>query len=195
MIRFVKPLALAALLLMPAFAAQAEQADHEQPVHLEADRVLIDDARQFSRFEGRVQIRQGTLLIRADKLEVREDAAGYQHLSAYGQPASFRQRYEGSQEYAEGEGERIEYDMRAETLDLFGQARVKRSADEVRGARITYSTRTEVFEAMGDGSAPDQDSARVRAVIHPKPQSPPHPSVPLPMQPSKGLTPPLSAKP
>jgi len=197
MIRSVKPFLCALLLCGQIPHALAEYADREQPVHLEADRVLIDEVRQFSSFEGRVQVRQGSLLLRADKVEVREDAEGYQHLTAFGKPASFRQRYEGTQEYAEGYGERIEYDTRAETVDFFGQARVKRGADEVRGARITYNTRTELFEARGDAATPDQAAGRVRAVLQPKhdaasavPATPP-----LLMQPSESLSPPASAKP
>ncbi|GAB4116336.1 MAG: lipopolysaccharide transport periplasmic protein LptA [Sideroxydans sp.] len=191
------PKRFAGMLLMMALScgAQAERADREQPVHLEADRVLLDEVRQFSRFEGKVQLRQGSLLIRADRIEVREDAQGYQHLSAFGQPASFRQRYEGTQEYAEGYGERIEYDTRAETVDFFGQARVKRGADEVRGARIRYSTRSEVFEASGNTTAPDQADGRVHAVIQPKRKSNTPVAPGLPMQPSTSLTPPSPAKP
>lgn len=182
------------LLLGLVFGAQAEQADREQPARLEADRVLIDEMRLSSQFEGRVLVRQGSLQIRADKLVVREDAGGYQHLTAYGKPASFRQRYEGSQEYAEGYGERIEYDMRAETVDFFEQARVKRGADEVRGAHITYSTRTEVFEARGDATTPNQPSGRVRAVLQPTSASS-QAAVPLLMQPDESLSSPAPTPP
>ncbi|MDP2759577.1 MAG: lipopolysaccharide transport periplasmic protein LptA [Sideroxyarcus sp.] len=198
MSRYTSKHFISALLLLSAAAgAQAELADREQPTHLEADHVLIDEARQFSQFEGRVQVRQGSLLIRADKVEVREDAEGYLHLTAFGKPASFRQRYEGTQEYAEGYGERIEYDMRADTVDLFDQARLKRGADEVRGARITYSTKTEVFEARGDAATPDQEAGRVRAVLQPKHDpAPGEPAAtPLLIQPSESLSPPSSAKP
>jgi len=177
------------LLSCLAPAAQADSADRTQPIHLEADRVLIDEISQFSLFEGRVQVRQGSILIRADRVEVREDSEGFQHLTALGKPASFRQRYEGTEEYAEGYGERIEYDTRAETADLFERARVKRGNDEVRGARITYSTRTEVFEARGDAARPDQASGRVRAVLQPKPKTAPDAVSPLPIQPSESLSP------
>lgn len=193
----IKPLIGALLLSGAATCAQAERADREQPTHLEADRVLIDEVRQFSRFEGRVQVRQGSLLMQADKVEVREDAEGYQHLTAFGRPASFRQRYEGTQEYAEGYGERIEYDTRAETVDLFEQARVKRGTDEVRGARITYSTRTEVFEARGDAATPDRAAGRVRAVLQPKHDAASAVSATpsLPRQPGDTLSSPAPAKP
>jgi len=179
---------LLCLMLFASLAgtAQADRADRDQPVHLEADRMLIDEARQFSRFEGRVRVTQGTLQIQADSLEVREDAQGYQHLTAIGRPAKFRQRYEGTNEYAEGYGNRIEYDTRTETVDFHEQARVKRGSDEVQGAHITYSTRSEVFEARGGTSTTETGSGRVRAVLQPRRETAPA-SAPLSIQSSDTL--------
>ncbi len=162
---------LGLLMLASAGSAHAERADRDKPMHLEANRVIVDDARQISSFEGRVQLIQGTLLIQSDKIVVSEDAQGFQHMTATGRPVKFRQRYEGSDDFAEGYGERIEYDTRNDTVDFFEQARVKRGQDEVSGAHITYSTRTEVFEVRGDpASANDEYSpnSRAHAVIQPK---------------------------
>ncbi len=177
-----------------AGTAHAERADRDKPIHLEANRVVMDDSRQLSSFEGRVQLTQGTLLIQADKIVVREDAQGYQHLTATGNPARFRQRYEGSDDYAEGDGERIEYDTRAETVDFFGQARVKRGLDEVSGAQITYSTKTEIFDVSGKptpGVEATSTDSRVRAVIQPKskPGADASGQEPLIIQPSSTLSP------
>lgn len=189
------------LLLIPfllcVHGAMAEQADRDKPVHLEANQVLIDDARQFKSFEGRVQLIQGTLNIQADRIDVREDKDGYQHLTAIGHPAKFRQRYEGSEEYAEGYGERIEYDTRAETVDFYDRARVKRGQDEVQGAHITYSTKTEVFSARGDEASQKTGNDRVRAVIQPKRDKSPAASAPastLTIQPSENLSTPASQR-
>lgn len=181
-------------LLLCSHGALAEQADRDKPVHLEANQVLIDDARQFKSFEGRVQLIQGTLNIQADRIEVREDKDGYQHLTATGHPARFRQRYEGSDEYAEGYGERIVYDTRAETVDFYDRARVKRGQDEVQGAHITYSTKTEVFKARGDADSNKAGNDRVRAVLQPKRDKSPEstgPDSPLTIQPSETLSPPI----
>ena len=77
----------------------------------------------------------------------------------------------------EGFGERIEYDSKNETLDLFGQARMKMGQDEVSGEHITYSSRTEIFQVHGapgtqmdaSGKPVDmQGKGRVRAIIQPK---------------------------
>jgi lipopolysaccharide export system protein LptA len=185
-------------LLVLAFAgsAHAERADRDKPMHLEANRVLVDDAKQISTFEGRVQLIQGTLLIQADKIVVSEDAQGFQHMTASGLPVKFRQRYEGSDDFAEGYGERIEYDTHNDTVDFFEQARVKRGQDEVSGAHITYSTKTEVFEVRGDPAAANDEYSpnnRAHAVIQPKNNKPAGKKVTKPdqliIQPSSTLSP------
>lgn len=159
-------------LLLPA-SGHAEQADRNKPINLEADTVTLDDASKVSIYQGNVQLTQGTLLIRADKLVVKEDSAGMQHATAYGNPASFRQKREGSNEYIEGYGLRIEYDARAEKAELFTQARMKRNQDEVRGNYISYDAKTEFFQVIGGGkeaAAPGKEKGRVRAIILPKPK-------------------------
>lgn len=149
----------------------AENADRDKPIHLESDRVVIDDVKQTSVFEGEVELTQGTLRIQAEKVVLTQDKQGYKHCTATGKPASFRQKHEGTDEYMEGYGERIEYDTRAETVDFFVQARVKRDQDDVQGDHIAYSTRTEVFQVSGDpNQANDPDKGRVHAVIQPKTQ-------------------------
>ncbi|MDD4912601.1 MAG: lipopolysaccharide transport periplasmic protein LptA [Sideroxydans sp.] len=164
--------------------AYAETADRNKPLHLEANRVLIDDAKKINRFEGNVQMTQGTLLIQADSIEVTEDAAGMQRLIATGHPVKFRQRYEGSSDYAEGYGNRIEYDTNAETVDFYDHARIKRGTDEVQGAHIAYSTKTEIFQARGAilNDEADPRNSRVHAVIQPKRKEAPS-DTPLVIQP------------
>jgi lipopolysaccharide export system protein LptA len=175
-------------LLLPA-AARAEKADRDKPVNLEADTVFLDDARQISTYQGNVRLTQGTLLIRADKLVVTEDAGGFQHGTAYGNPASFRQKREGLEEYIEGYAQRIEYDARTDKVQLFTQAHMKRNRDEVRGNYISYDGKTEFFQAIG-GAKEAPAAGRVRAVIQPKPKAgtaAPAPS-PVPLKPAESIS-------
>ncbi len=157
------------LLLIGSTLSHAENADRDKPLHLESDRVFIDDAKQVSVFEGKVQLIQGTILIQADKIVVTEDKQGYKHCTATGKLASFRQKREGVDEYVEGYGERIEYDTRAETVDFYTQARVKQGQDNVQGDHISYNTGTEIFRVNGnpeDVGVPNR--GRAHAVIQPK---------------------------
>ncbi|MGH8634989.1 MAG: lipopolysaccharide transport periplasmic protein LptA, partial [Burkholderiales bacterium] len=132
-----------------AAPAAAEKADRDKPVNLEADRVTIDDARQIALFEGNVVLTQGTLQIRGDRMEVRQDKEGFQSGTTWGGPAHFRQKREGFDEYIEGWAERIEYDGRAEVMRMFNRAQLKRGQDEVRGNYISYDAKSEFFQVTG----------------------------------------------
>ena len=187
-----------AAFLLPVFllwvpACFAERADRDEPMHLEADQVIMDDAQQISTFTGNVRLSQGTLLIRGDKIIVVQDKDGFKHATAYGNTAEFRQKREGLDEYVEGYGERIEYDARTETLNLHGKARLKRDLDEVSGDHITYSAKTEIFQVnSSDANLRNGPPQRVRAVLQPKPKkSVPSPSTPgaLPITPGTNLAP------
>ena len=150
--------------------ARAERADRDKPVNIESDRMNADDAQRTAVFEGRVVLTQGTLLIRADRLTVRQDGEGYQFAVAVGRPTTFRQKREALDEYIDGEAERIEYDGRADRVELFNSARVSRDGgDEVRGSTISYDSKTEHFSVQSTKDAPPQSrDGRVRAVIMPK---------------------------
>ncbi|MEO8332190.1 MAG: lipopolysaccharide transport periplasmic protein LptA [Gallionella sp.] len=162
---------LTIILSLCAPACFAERTDRDKPVLLEADQVLIDDAHKISTFTGNVRLAQGTMLLRGDKIEVFKFKDGFQQAKAYGKTASFRQKREGSEEYMEGYGERIEYDTRTGTVDFYGQARVKRDLDEVRGDHITYSMKTETFRVSSGASSIDSPPQRVRAVLQPRPKT------------------------
>lgn len=186
--RASKPLRLAALLaaaLAAAAPALAERTDREKPIHMEADKVTVDDAKQVSVFEGNVRMTQGTLTIRADKVVVREDKDGFLYATAYGTPAHLRQKRDGTDEWVEGWGERMEYAGKSEQIELFSQARVRRGEDEVRGDYISYNSVTEFFQARGAAGGGPQ--GRVKVVIQPKSKAPPGAAPPARIKPSDSL--------
>ena len=169
---------------------RAEKADREKPVNLEADRVTIDDAKQTAVFEGNVVLTQGTMQIRGDRMEVRQDKEGFRLGTTWGKPAHFRQKREGHDEYIEGWAERIEYDGRAETMQMFDRAQLKRGPDEVRGNYISYDARTEFFQVTGGGAkaaAPNNPEGRVRAVLQPKPKDKPAATPPVSLKPAESI--------
>jgi lipopolysaccharide export system protein LptA len=151
------------LLIFFSVVTYAEKDDRNKPLHIESDRMNVDDAAHISTFEGKVELTQGTLRFNAEKLVVTEDAGGNKFCVATGRLAKFRQKRDDSNEYVEGFGERIEYSTLTETVNFYTQARVKRDQDDVRGDYITYSTQTEVFHVSGK-----PNTGRVRATIQPK---------------------------
>lgn len=164
--------ALLNFLMMIGFStnALAEAADRDKPINLEADSVKVDDAKQISTYSGNVILTQGTLIIRADKLIVREDSAGFQHSTSTGNPTTFKQKREGKNEYMEGSAQRIEYDGRMDKVQLYTKAWVKRGEDIVHGEYISYDANAEYAEVIGGAKSADgtTSSGRVRAIIQPK---------------------------
>ena len=157
----------AALLASPA---HAEKADRDKPVNLEADMVTLDDIRKVSIYQGNVILSQGTLMLRADHLQVTQSEGGLDRLVATGRPVAFRQKLDGRSEFIEGFADRIEYDSVKSQLELIGQARLRRGSDELRGAQISYNANTEFYKVVGQPGA-KTPSERVRAVIRPKPRA------------------------
>ena len=158
-----------------ALHAQAEKADRDKPVNLDADRVTVDDANKVHIYEGNVQLVQGTMIIRTDKLVVNQDEEGFQKGIAYGGAgglAHFRQKREGLDEYVEGEAERIEHDDKTDQTKLFNRAYVKSGQDEVRGQYIVYDGLTERYQATSGPNGTVATAAgrpgRVHAIIQPK---------------------------
>jgi lipopolysaccharide export system protein LptA len=178
------------LLVALAAGAAAEKADRDKPVNLEADRVTIDDSKKIALFEGNVVLTQGTLQIRGDRMEVRQDKDGFRQGITWGKPAHFRQKRDGFDEYIEGWAERIEYDGRAESVQMFDRAQLKRGQDEVRGNYISYDARSEFFQVTGASSpaAAAESGGRVRAVIQPKAKDAPSGGAPVTLKPAETLT-------
>jgi lipopolysaccharide export system protein LptA len=153
-----------------SFPAHAEKADREKPIHLEADTVTLDDIKKVSVYEGNVILSQGTMLVRADRVQVTQNENGLDKVNATGRPVAFRQKMDNSDEFIEGFADRVEFDGVTRQLELIGQARLRRGNDELHGTQISYNANTEFFKVVGQPDA-TTPSGRVRAVILPKPRT------------------------
>jgi len=170
--RIRRALVPAALLLAGVCsAALAERADRQKPINVESDRMNADDLKQVAVFQGRVVVTQGTFMLCADQVTIREDKEGNQSGTAVGNPATFREKRDNVDEWIEGEAQRIDYDNKNETVELFNRAKVNREKDEVRGDYIAYDAKTEFIKVQHDkdqtASAPVKEG-RVSAVFQPR---------------------------
>lgn len=163
--------------------ALAEKADRDKPMSIEADLLQHDDLKQVSVFTGKVVATKGSIVMRGDRIEVRQDPQGYQFgviLPEPGKRAFYRQKREGLNEFMEGEAERIEYDGRADRVTLMGRAELRRYRgtvlnDEMSGQLISYDNLSDKFRVDGQpaGESAKVPSAaapasRVRAVLTPR---------------------------
>jgi lipopolysaccharide export system protein LptA len=144
---------------------------------IEADRDgVLDLQRQVLVYSGNVVITQGSMILRAERIEMREMPDGYRAASALGsaaRPASWRQKRDSVDETVEGTADRIEFDGRADTLRFLGNGAVRRLrggtlADEITGASILWDNTAEVFKVEGGATTAANPTGRVRAVLSPR---------------------------
>ena len=171
-----------------ALPAAAEKADRDKPMNAEADALRYDDLKQTSVFTGNVVITKGSTIIRGAVVEVSQDPEGYQlavATAAPGKLAYYRKKRDGVDEYIEGEGERIEYDSRADLVKFIKRAVVRRFkgatlSDETTGALIVYDNNTDVFTVDADAknASATNPGGRVRAMLSPRSPAPGAPTAP-----------------
>lgn len=167
---------LLAALLAAAFAAAAlaETGDREKPINYSADRGDLNYETKIGKLDGNVVLTQGTITVRADRVTFRQNPDNSMQVTAYGNPVSFRQKRDGSDEYYEGFAQRVEYDGAKDLLELFDRALLKRGTDEIRSNYVSYNTKTEVFKAEGRPDTPaaaaadNGPGARVRGTFQPR---------------------------
>jgi lipopolysaccharide export system protein LptA len=184
----ITPLLVLAALTCAFGVAQAEKADRSKPMNIEADALRHDEVKQTSVFSGRVVMTKGSIVLRGARLDVRQDAEGYQSgivTAEAGKRAFFRQKRDtlpgAPEEFIEGEGEVIEYDGRTDNVRFITRAELRRYrggalSDEITGAVVVYNNLTDVFtvdgqkKALPAGGSEGQASSggRVRAVLAPK---------------------------
>ena len=138
-------------------AAHAERADRTKPMSITTEGNkpdVIDVKKNSAVFTGNVVITQGTLVIRADRVEVSEDPDGQRLGYAFGSPghpATFRQKRDGEDEYSEGDASRIEYDSAANRVRFVGAAHLRMLkgttvTNHANSDLITYDTASETIQ-------------------------------------------------
>lgn len=179
---FSRRVLLLGLLTSMCFApAHAEKADRSQPLNFAADSARVDDVQRLNILTGNVEITKGSMIVHADRVEVRENPDGTQTATAIGGQGGrsyFKQKREGlADESIEGEAERVVYEGKDDTVHFYGRAVMRRLrgttlTDEVTGQTIIYDNRTSVFQVVGNSGNTTTSKGRVRGVITPKPSEP-----------------------
>lgn len=168
-----RALLLASLSVCGTTPAHADQSDRDKPINYSANSGDVNYQTKLGNLIGNVVITQGTLTIRADRIAFKQNPDNSMSATAFGNPVSFRQKRDNTDEYYEGYAQRVEYDGQKQLLELFDRALLKRGQDEIRSNYISYNTATEFFKAEGRPDAPATPpeagpGARVRGVFQPK---------------------------
>ena len=154
---------LAAGLMLASANASAAKADRAEKIHIQADQGNFDQKSSTGVYIGNVIVTQGTMVLRSDKLTIRQDDQGNQFSQGQGNPVKFKERADDGT-WITAESLRYDYNGQTGLLTLIDKANVHKDQDEVIGDLITYNLNTDQYEAKTTGKS----GGRVNITITPK---------------------------
>ncbi|MBK1647529.1 lipopolysaccharide transport periplasmic protein LptA [Rhabdochromatium marinum] len=161
---FQLPASLFLLGLVATEPVAALDSDQEQPLFIEADAVELDEKTSQSLYIGHVDVQQGSLHIRADRVEVEHhDNRQPRLIIAIGDPAHYRQMTEDSSEPLLGRAQRMEYNADRNEITFIDQALLTQGQDRFSSDRIVYNR---AMERVTAGTSA-QGRERVKITITP----------------------------
>ena len=158
-------------------SVQAEKADQDKPIILEAEKVSVNDVKQIYDLNGQVLLIKGSMLVTGEDGRIQVDPEGYEFVDVKGTPdktASFRQRREGpADEFMQGVATQVIYNAKTEVLTLTGNAGLKRllnmqMLDQLRGWKIEYDDIKQYYRVIPPPDAKPEDLPLARAILSPR---------------------------
>jgi len=162
--RMIKILATC-LLLIVASTTSALKEDVEKPVYINADSVLFNKTKGLAVYEGNVSIIQGTLEIKAHRIEINAPNNQIQRITAAGNPVSFQQKMDDGK-LAKGGANKLLYMVEGKKILMDGNAVISQNNDKFSSNHIEYSTKTGELKA-GKNKKTARSKGRVKVIFFP----------------------------
>jgi len=124
--------------------------DRSQPVQIRSSSAFADYKQGVTVYKGNVVLSQGSLVIKADQLNLYRNKEGFQKLVATGNPASFQQIPAPGKPPIVAEAKQIDYDVSSEVLILKDDVVIKLEESSHQGAFYEYNLVTQMLKASGD---------------------------------------------
>ena len=156
-IPFISGLAIAGLLFSSPVVAL--DSDKDAPVSINADTTDIDFRTGKRVLTGNVDVSQGTLNIKADKIVLIYKGDKIDTATAYGKPVKFKQLPEGQTEMVHGEGITLQLQQAKNLITLENNAKITQGANTVTGKVIYYNTLTIKMTVKSQSSGKSKQTA------------------------------------
>ena len=148
------------LILLMAFVASlvfALPEDTNQPIEIEAQSVVVDETTGFNEFSGGVEVRQGSLFLSAEFIQVQTENEEVVSMLAKGsreKPAKYIQSQENQARFVEATATQITYDVDKGMVFLVGNARLVQGFDSFSGETLNYDINNDkvVVKGSEDGT-------------------------------------------
>jgi lipopolysaccharide export system protein LptA len=163
-------------LALPGIADQAcaLETDRDQPVEISADRAELDEKNFSARYVGHVELKQGSLQIKADSLSIQATADGkVEVVTATGEPAELSQQPDADTAPITAKARTIDYRVADDIVTLTGDAEARQENNLFRGEVIQYDMQKKVLQASGRDAndATGSTQGRVRMILYPRPRN------------------------
>lgn len=161
-------IAVSLTLLCFATAISAGQSDFNKPITVDAKSQFVDGKNKTSVFKDDVHIKQGSMEIKADEVEViATEGEGKEIFIARGNPAVYAQDMDdGSRVSAQANV--ITYAVTSRAITLDGSAQLVRDTSMVQGDLIQFDMEKEQLLAQSNEQGDDGEERRVTTVFRPE---------------------------
>lgn len=137
--------------------------DRRQAINLSSDKATYENNRGI--YTGNVNMSQGSLKIKADKLIIVESDRRVEKVIAEGSPAHFEQQPRSDEGVVVASAQLIEYSLGDEEILLQRDATIRHQGSKISGDRIVYSGRKQMVIADGGSRALN---GRVQMTLQPQ---------------------------
>ena len=154
---------LAILLATSTIGSYANDAD--QPIEISADQVTREEPSGLTTYRGSVELRQGSLEIKSERLVFSFDDKGASIITATGTPATLKQTPSDRETPINAQANAIEYQETKDRIRLIGEARILQDGAVIEGSTIEYIVSSQRVIAAGSPSG--KKPQRVKVTIPP----------------------------
>ena len=131
--------------------------DAKQPIEIEAKSVTVDETTGFNEFSGNAEVKQGSLLLFAELIQVQTNSDGVETMIAKGtleKPAKYIQSQENQGRFIEATATLITYNVNEGMIFLVGNAHLVQGFDSFSGDSLNYDINNDkvVVKGSEDGT-------------------------------------------
>ncbi|MDI5984320.1 lipopolysaccharide transport periplasmic protein LptA [Halomonas sp. M4R5S39] len=157
-----------ALTVLVAPSAQALEGDASAPIEVEANQLDLDDRAGTAVYTGDVDIRQGSMQLTGDRVEIRRNASGeLSHAIATGERAYIEQLPAPDEPLVRGWGRTIVYYVAERRVELIDRAELHQGGDTFDGGYLEYFLDRRVVQARSEAEGVEERQ-RIRMTLQPE---------------------------
>lgn len=148
--------------------AMAQQDDASAPIEVAADSLELDDRAGTAVYTGEVDIRQGSMRLTGNRVEIQRNDQGQLSLAtATGERAYIEQQPDPSEPVVRGWGRTIIYHVAERRVELIDRAELHQGGDTFDGGYLEYFLDSRVVQARAEGEGVE-GRQRIRMTLQPE---------------------------